>query len=178
MNKVIILLLLSSLSSVAESGLSHSESDKIRKNLIITLEKVKKFKREKNSQINQLKRELSLTKSKFAEYRSEKNKEINALHVKLKETKQALSQSEKALKIARAKAKREADERMEIAMAEPLNLSIDRTYSREEFNNNDGEVTFWAEEVLEDDLSMNSDIPIIIPISETFEDQSIVFYSQ
>lgn len=93
MNKIIILLLLFSIDSIAESILLDSqEHERIKVNLINTLEKVKKFKSEKNYQINKLNKKIKINKNKFTNKLSQKEKEIRKLKIKLSKSKKMNSQ--------------------------------------------------------------------------------------
>ncbi len=201
MNKVIMLLLLSSIGSVAENiALDHNESEKIRKNLITILEKVKKFKAQKNSQINKLKIKLKLTQDEFEKYQVQKEAEIKHLDKKLTQTKRELSKSKQALK-----ARIDIDERIEVTMIEPLDQLPEIKDRVDDIVTENSIDTPWVEIVIEDDtniyelaqkyygdtneyrqiyvanksrigneLYLNEGMPLKIPVTEDFEDQPMV----
>ncbi len=196
-----MLLLLSSIGSVAENiALDHNESEKIRKNLITILEKVKKFKAQKNSQINKLKIKLKLTQDEFEKYQVQKEAEIKHLDKKLTQTKRELSKSKQALK-----ARIDIDERIEVTMIEPLDQLPEIKDRVDDIVTENSIDTPWVEIVIEDDtniyelaqkyygdtneyrqiyvanksrigneLYLNEGMPLKIPVTEDFEDQPMV----
>jgi len=81
----------------SEMVLDSNQSERIRQNLIITLEKVKKFKQEKNNQIRQLNEELKSFQEKFLKYRIQKEREIKRLRRELRRSKKELAETKEAL---------------------------------------------------------------------------------
>ncbi len=88
---LVLLGLLSTLSFANDTILDSNQSEVIRQKLIVTLERVKRFKLEKNNQIKKLNEELQNSKQAFLSYRMEKEAEIKRLRQALRAGQEALA---------------------------------------------------------------------------------------
>jgi len=122
-HSLIIMLILSTF-SIAETNI---KTISIQKKLTNTLQNVKKFKKEKNTQIANLNQEINTLRKEFISYQLKKEKEIKKINQQLKQTKKALSHSQQKIKQLEPLTQLKIQNAMEKAMEEPLQLEV-QTY--------------------------------------------------
>ena len=122
-HSLIIMLILSTF-SIAETNI---KTISIQKKLTNTLQNVKKFKKEKNTQIANLNQEINTLRKQFISYQLKKEKEIKKINQQLKQTKKALSHSQQKIKQLEPLTQLKIQNAMEKAMEEPLQLEV-QTY--------------------------------------------------
>jgi len=94
MKKALILLILFSIITIADSTSRENyleKEQKLKVKLITILENLKKFKQEKNNKIITLNQELNLLKKEFSRYKQEKEKKIQEMNHKIKRFKKKLT---------------------------------------------------------------------------------------